>query len=390
MSANLPPRAKTTLQLYRALLREATYLPDPAARTYVHDQVVKRFRKRQCIEDVEKISHGLQQSRSWLSKLQRANHGDSKALGRVLMDTYGRSGARRRQLMERVINTMKLDATVDGTEECLYSDRKFASRVSIKPSKKGYSFAVSKRFPLLHALMASPMARSDDTKPVLSKARIFRVPANNIWEKPIPRKRLKNLARSWDARVLSAISLPLPAEDYERLRDMASGKVPFEGVRTRRPGIVPIPHDMRQKEFSALLESQVSLLRPSTHDTITHQQDKPFNPSSPSFRFVDLANEDMIRKSLLDDAIGAQRLNKDFNWLRNKRSTTITPRMMRRLWKKVLAVSCAAKWDAVASRWTIEGHYEPKVFTRPAELQLIPSISDDIQENRSPQQNHSS
>ncbi len=80
-----------TLHLYRALLRECTYLPDSLARIYLHDHVIRSFRKylprvqqqRGEIPLFRKTAL-LHRGRKGLSILRRANQGYLRPLQNVL------------------------------------------------------------------------------------------------------------------------------------------------------------------------------------------------------------------------------------------------------------------------------------------------------------------
>src|SRR5271163_3977922 len=98
------------LHLLRSLLRECTYLPDPRARSYMHNYVLWSYRTylpkpaawRKPIEFKRQVRL-LHRGRKWLSMLQRANKGYLKPLEKVLMMSYGRTGKRKRELMQKLM-----------------------------------------------------------------------------------------------------------------------------------------------------------------------------------------------------------------------------------------------------------------------------------------------
>lgn len=102
-----------TILLYRALLRQCTYLPDPAARKYMWTYVTGRFHAYcsafiapdGCVtypRRKKRISDALKGARKGLKYLQRANDGHTQHLYTILAMTYGRVGKRKRQLMTKL------------------------------------------------------------------------------------------------------------------------------------------------------------------------------------------------------------------------------------------------------------------------------------------------
>lgn len=87
--------------LFRATLRECSYLPDPIARDYMREHVVHRYRR-------SRISHRsdpdlARSARHGLSVLQRANQGYQRPLEKVLFMSYGRTGKRRHELLAELM-----------------------------------------------------------------------------------------------------------------------------------------------------------------------------------------------------------------------------------------------------------------------------------------------
>ena len=119
-----PPHSRS-LHLLRALLREASYLPDPTARGYFRRYIVARFKAYQprhsataslAVHAVDRYRHssfrrrhqavidaraGQQQRKAQkgLNLLRRANQGEASCIEKVLWFTYGRLGRRKYALL---------------------------------------------------------------------------------------------------------------------------------------------------------------------------------------------------------------------------------------------------------------------------------------------------
>ena len=104
------------LSLYRALLREASYLPDETARKFFHNYVVKEFRAHRAPKYLRGLHTGdsrqiralgttrvtkhIAEARKGLKLLVDANHGSPTHLRKIFDMSYGRRGKRRYELMK--------------------------------------------------------------------------------------------------------------------------------------------------------------------------------------------------------------------------------------------------------------------------------------------------
>lgn len=220
------------LHVFRALLRQCTYLPDPAARQYMHDHIVSRFRdyhprstlpftsRRQKSAPLvqRRIPYLLRTARRGLVFLRRANDGHLRHLGRILAMTYGRVGKRRHQLL----SGLKIpDVPVD----------QYAVEKLLEPGNQ----AVPHPSEQLMALLKSQAKRrlshfSRSNTPRLGP----KIPEQNSWGRPMPIKRVRNFKRRWYAESLDRIMPPLPENEWETLRMRACGQLPWEGPVARR------------------------------------------------------------------------------------------------------------------------------------------------------------
>src|SRR3954447_19308555 len=106
-----PAQSCKSRHLLRHLLREATYLPDPVAREYIHRHILRRFRdyyQNPLYEGHVEPPHNKrlksvrENARRALSLLIRANMGQYESLQRVLFLAYGRIGRRRHELLSEL------------------------------------------------------------------------------------------------------------------------------------------------------------------------------------------------------------------------------------------------------------------------------------------------
>ena len=227
MTIQRPPQ--TALHLFRSLLRECTYLPDPAARLYVHSYVLNRFREycpRKQYKQVKSATDTrrtgiLRQARKGLGLLLRANTGEIDALTKVLAHTYGRIGKRRHELLTLARAPSMLQSDQDVTVLAAASFEALGRKEFLDPK--------------MRALMKAHMSRKDST---LWRAPIRRlepkVPKTNTWGRSMPLKRKANIEKRWYADVLDKISPPLPVEDWRRLRDLTFGELEWSGPILRR------------------------------------------------------------------------------------------------------------------------------------------------------------
>ncbi|PPJ52998.1 hypothetical protein CBER1_11451 [Cercospora berteroae] len=195
--------------LLRAILRAASYLPDPNARTFFKANALEHSKKRAFRvwnrrDDpnyAEREADLLELDRKKLRMLQDANAGERKSLLQVLCHTYGRTGYRRHELLQPLLATAGREDLMQAMKE------KTARTIAL------YALAESQQ---LNQPPALTRRNPKNLKP--------NVPATNARGLPMPQKRMHNLHRKWYADLLDRILPPLPTKDWEQLRDWARGK----------------------------------------------------------------------------------------------------------------------------------------------------------------------
>ena len=306
-----------TILLYRALLRQCTYLPDFAARKYMWTHVVDRFhayytkvklpdgrtvvRKTKAVDE-KKLSGALKDARKSLKYLQRANDGHINNLRTVLDMTYGRVGKRRRQLISKL---QVPDPLVDDASVAILS-----AQISQEPKRK----RVPELTDELSALLQSQIKQSStrfDRAPLKESAP--KVPAVNIWQRKFPEKRRVNFIKAWYAKTLDRLMPPLEAAEWERLQGLAAGDVRWDGpVLQRKLGTA--------RSADACHSSSKVALRDLPHRLTT-------------------SNERIVEKEQHPEI--------------NSRPHQLTPRFMRRLWNDVFQKCPRLDWDFERKKWAV-------------------------------------
>lgn len=239
--------ARTFRHLLRALLREATYLPDPAARSYYRSHILYSFRKhnrnqpvsprRAAIREYEEVI-GLQppeskerraqtsdvfskerladgkdlnvrlflRARDGLRLLARANLGHERPLMKVLMSTYGRIGRRKWQLLQPY-TLLEAPTDADEVRRQLTSDNRLSAADQL-----------IQLTPQLKALVNNQIASKLPEKRSAIKQEPD-IDQLNSWQKKLSAKRRKNVILEWRRNLESKLLPPLPDAEARRLRD---------------------------------------------------------------------------------------------------------------------------------------------------------------------------
>ncbi|KAI4136817.1 MAG: hypothetical protein L6R39_007597 [Caloplaca ligustica] len=316
---------RETILLYRALLRQCTYLPDPAARKYTWSYVVERFQDykrivrdkngrpvRQKIKKKEP-SRALHDARKSLKYLQRANDGHVPQLQTILDMTYGRVGKRSRQLMAK-LQAPSQDAYFDDTFAGSSPDQD--PTTDSRTSRKKVPQLTDELQALVESHIKHASSRLDGALPKGIKPDI---PATNSWGRPFPQKRKANFVRNWYATTLGRLMPPLPAAEWERLRGLASGEIPWGGVVPRRKlGTTKIA-DESEDSFDTRLAVGIP------HPQLPHRL------TSSTLRVVEQGRHPEMRTN----------------------PHVLTPRFMRGMWCRVFQISPRLDWSLEERKWSV-------------------------------------
>ena len=247
--ASSQPKRATTLHLLRALLREASYLPDPASRTYFKAHLASRFRDycprsstshsgpraiqgnyAEAAPTAQvrqgRITRMLAQGRQELVFLKKANAGSTNSLQKVLELTYGRRGRRKHVLLKDVqlpqpkpMDNKDLEKLVEALQSEGNPTQNSRPRLPLFSDK--FIALVKSQMRQKHAIFSKPVPKSNSPQ----------VPEKNTWGRPMPVVRVKNITKRWYADTLERLMPPLPKSEWKRLEGLATGRVAW----TQRP-----------------------------------------------------------------------------------------------------------------------------------------------------------
>ncbi|MCJ1344740.1 hypothetical protein MMC31_002943 [Peltigera leucophlebia] len=323
--------------LFRALLRQCTYLPDHAARCWLQEYVVLRFRKycpRPPIppELTARLEH--EADRKWLIKralkglrfLERANDGHPVHLGKILAMTYGRVGKRRRQLVAQLtLDNPPIESTTIHDQGPILGSQ-------------------------LKALLTAQMNNSDKSLKGDKLSLKPRIPETNTWGRPMPLNRVRNLKSEWYAEILDIIMPPLPEDEWNRLSGLASGLISWDGPVPRRKKVSKTGEDIisgNERDESRIDGGQKRTARNSDGSVADIHpvggQDDTLPPAGTRVDNPIFTSSESLRHSKGEPG---RRLKTNPHEL--------TPRFMRRRWAEVFARCPTMTWDSVQNRWTVK------------------------------------
>ncbi|KAK4129953.1 hypothetical protein BT67DRAFT_249782 [Trichocladium antarcticum] len=229
------PEPRTTLHLYRHLLREASYLPR-VARPFVDRQIQERFRKHQKDEAVgEQHRQRMKQAHHELRLLRASNAGDMNRMRRVLLRSFGRVGRRRRELMAEVLQR----EIPSNTEEL---QKYMAEASAIASQDRHIDWLDTWDLEKLSALARSQAQQDllNSPKPPMTSAQTDPtrfVPAENSWGNPFhPRVARTKEKKAWKS-VADKCMPPMPKEEWQRIGSIVDGsdRDPKQLPPPRRP-----------------------------------------------------------------------------------------------------------------------------------------------------------
>ncbi|OJD13921.1 hypothetical protein AJ78_05684 [Emergomyces pasteurianus Ep9510] len=219
-----PPQTPHWRHIYRALLRESTYLPDPVARKYMFSYVHESYRayRPRVIPNSYAGPNGQfyleRRARKLLSILSRANEGYMKPLERVLMLSYGRIG-RRRHVLARPFFVPKSSAD------------KIPFRFIIPPTCP----LNWEPTPSLSALMKSQMAnhhlKDVDATPVVHE---IPQPKKSIWNGHVSKRKVQKATEKWYDMIIKSILPPIPESEWNTLHGLVVGNEPWSSPKKRK------------------------------------------------------------------------------------------------------------------------------------------------------------
>jgi LYRM2-like protein len=393
-------RAKS-IHLYRHLLREAGYLPDKVARLQIRRQIRFRFRHKvihrrklletasshngilsqtfRSSEPVATLQQRLKTGESALKRLHNANLGCTASLYKVLLYAYGRIGKRRYEMLRPILEVDDASTGVEAVKaaesRCTRNrdTKDFVLHVPIKaifdgPKKSQdanvVEFHISRRYERLRALALSQTRSYKPATRFLRgrlRSTLFKMPKFNIWKRPMPQKRVKNMLNKWYGKLIDAILPCLPKSDWDHLRALAIGAKPFEVVERRRRPMTK-PDFITSYDLEKLLALQPGNVRSLSEnfkiskpeEPIIKNYRHPWTSRFPHRRDVWLESNSVI-ESVQQDLIGSElQTGPRIPVKRNQREQPhhFTQRMLRRMYGKILW-HCSFMQKDETGKWRI-------------------------------------
>ncbi len=352
-----------SLHLLRALLREASYLPDANARTYFRRHVVNRFRayqpswnatanadaqavekyrhrsaKRRHISIINDRTRAMQRkAQKCLNYLRRANLAEAPCLEKILLFTYGRIGKRKYALLEDLLRPDPAHAAAEPAplQKLYHSNERYLSffDAPTKQSPTHFVIDISDRYSRLKTVLRSQSQRGKILGRHIRRPHLL-TPIHNIWERPMPIKRARNAVRKWYAETMTRLLPPLPNQEWDALLAMVKGEkwISFTKRRTPAVDIHPQP-SQAEGQIIRRLQDALALDKPS-------RAERAAGSNSPK---------------------------------------TLTLRSMRRLYAKLLAVCCKLEWNDEFSKWNVIwgsrlNRSDARLYTTPVDDSLFAGV----------------
>jgi hypothetical protein len=147
------------------------------------------------------------------------------------MFAYGRAGRRRRELVS-ILQQLRIDPLPKVVPVLL--KKKFGVNFPDQDPEAHHK--------LLQSLL-STQAHKADGGATRGQIRHLepKIPKENIWGRPLASCRRRNLIHRFWASTFEKLLPPLHEAEWNRLRDLATGVIPFEGVPPRRSYKLPPP-----------------------------------------------------------------------------------------------------------------------------------------------------
>ncbi|KAI9669282.1 MAG: hypothetical protein M1831_000317 [Alyxoria varia] len=348
--------------LFRRLLRECRHLPDPAAHAYLSSHVRQRYRKserRVSGKDDEHKEAAVQKARKALNQLRAANAGFLKPLTNALFLTYGRCGRRRHELLGPLRDTDK-----HGVAEDKQDPLRSVLRNRSRPPPEAFLKQLPRLTPPVLRLLRSQYTSKvpDFARKTLPKNREPNIPENDVWKRDVALKRVKNLIKKWHRTVLDRMLPPLEKEEWQRLRDLATGKLRFWGYDKRDRAIIS------NSDLSMKPETLVkgSLQQPLAGDSESISKRASSERLDISAWHVDddtseadggrqQTGSEKLGTSFLDRSLGISKPDplEKRNQGRHRRHT-IDHRFMRRIWQRVFETCPMMTWNPEKGNWNVE------------------------------------
>lgn len=264
----------------------------------MHVSVMERFRRYNSTPKIQQdIRNDLNRqyqlrkaAKQKLTLLRRANEGYSKSLEQVLRLSYGRTGKRRKMLLDEFI-TPEVPAGSQEVQDLVNKPFRFEDGWEPPSLVMGLLKSQKQNGAIGELCVRQPVKKLEPP-----------IPEENSWGRPVCRTRRRNIRRNWYYAVLNSLYPPLPEADVNILKGLISGTMHWAPPKRRRAV------ETVSRESTAALDKTFLVEGPSKGQT--HRQ------------FV------------------------------NGRPHQITRRFMRRLWQRIVCLVPQMSWNDISRKWT--------------------------------------
>ncbi|KAI9715034.1 MAG: hypothetical protein M1828_001070 [Chrysothrix sp. TS-e1954] len=172
-----------------------------------------------------------------------------------MFSAYGRIGKRRHELLG-TLTKVAIDEDGQALGSSAHSDRdpemhpnprsasgfitKSLSNLKVHPN-------TAEQLPTMSSALLAVLKSHVQHKPsnlylksVTLKVIKLEVPPTNIWERPMPQKRVKNIVHEWYGKMLRRVLPPLPEREWRELEAKASGQLKYPILSRRLNGAVSL------------------------------------------------------------------------------------------------------------------------------------------------------
>lgn len=262
------------------------------------------------------------------------------SLFKVLLHAYGRTGWRRRELLQALKGPNAPKEDVD-------PKRELASKCQGKITEKPLPELSARLRALLDSqrkIVPLDMTRSNP------RAIEPNLPERNAWGRPLPRRRQRNALKRWYADMLDRALPPLPLEEMETLQNFASGKRKWTGPVSRRPQGASLIEDANSKINEGL-------------------------PANSALREL-LRNPAQAMR-------GTKRSKRSVGGLQGAPKST-NSRTLRRIYERILSQCPKMTWNPATMRWDVSWsqRYNKHGWDHPAEQHVDLFVGVDRNGNR--------
>lgn len=218
---SLLTKSPPTLNIYRHLLRECSYLP-PALRGFIASTVQDRFHRNRHDEDGLAAAH-LRRARNALRTIRAANHGSRSAMTNLVDKAFGRAGSRRRELMATFVKS-------SGPQDSAALGTTLSTQSNTKNSKQNQSLLQKWDLRKLTDILASQKKQQAQTRATAGwPGSLIRTlnhdtetPKLTPWQQPPTDKLVQTKRRKWWKRHADKIMPPLGKGEWELLQRLSA------------------------------------------------------------------------------------------------------------------------------------------------------------------------